>query len=183
MHLRKSLKTTLMLMVLSLLSFTGCGEEEPAAPAPAQQEDQRAQLQKPMAKKQVTEAQVVQAPVETTVAAVYHYTAKGKRDPFRSFIWDPPDDSAEIRGPLEQYDVAQLSLMAVVWSTGNARALVIDPAGQSFIIAEGTRVGKNSGLVTRIEDNRVVVKETYVDFTGQKTTKDVDMRIRVSEGG
>jgi Tfp pilus assembly protein PilP len=180
-RLKKNVKATLMLTVLSLLPFAGCGEEEPAAPTPAQQEGRRAQMRERMAKKQAAEAQAVQA--ETTVAAVYSYDSKGKRDPFRSFIWDPPDESAEIRGPLEQYDVAQLSLMAVVWSTGNARALVIDPAGQSFIIGKGTRVGKNSGEVTRIEDNLVVVKETYVDFTGQKTTKDVEMRIRVSEGG
>lgn len=183
MRLKKSVKATLMLLVMSLLPFAGCGEEEPAAPAPAQQADRRAQLQERMAEKQAAEAQEAQAPSETAVAAVYSYSAKGKRDPFRSFIWDPPDESAEIRGPLEQYDVAQLSLMAVVWSTGNARALVTDPAGQSFIIGKGTRVGKNSGQVTRIEDNLVIVKETYVDFTGQKTTKDVEMRIRVSEGG
>jgi Tfp pilus assembly protein PilP len=177
-----SMKTTVMLLLLSLVPFTGCGEEEPAAPAPAQQEGQRAQLRERMAEKQAVTAQVVSSG-ETEVAAVYSYTSKGKRDPFRSFIWDPPDDSAELRGPLEQYDVAQLSLMAVIWSTGNARALVLDPAGESFIIGEGTRVGKNSGHVTRIEDNLVVVKETYVDFTGEKTTKDVEMRIRLSEGG
>lgn len=177
------MKAILMLLVLGVFPFTGCGEEEPAAPAPAQQEDRRSQLRERMVVQKAAEAEQAQPQEGATVAAVYSYTPKGKRDPFRSFIWDPPDASAEIRGPLEQYDVAQLSLLAVVWSTGNARALVSDPAGESFIIGEGTRVGKNSGEVTRIEDNLVVVKEIYVDFTGQKTTKDVEMRIRVSEGG
>ena len=53
----------------------------------------------------------------------------------------------------------------------------------SFIIAEGTKVGKNAGRVLRIGDNAVVVKETYVDYRGKETTRDVEMRIRMSEGG
>lgn len=87
------------------------------------------------------------------------------------------------RGPLEQFDVSQLSLVAVIWDVGTARALVQDPSGMSFIIAEGTRVGKNAGRVLRIGDSAVVVKETYVDYRGKETTRDVEMRIRKSEGG
>jgi Tfp pilus assembly protein PilP len=76
-----------------------------------------------------------------------------------------------------------MSLLAVVWNTGVARALVRDPAGKSYIVGTGTRMGKNEGRVTNINDNLVVVKETYVDFLGQETTKDIEMRIRRSEGG
>jgi Tfp pilus assembly protein PilP len=76
-----------------------------------------------------------------------------------------------------------MSLLAVVWSTGTARALVLDPSGKSYIVGTGTRMGKNDGRVVEIDDNLVVVKETYVDFLGQETTKDIEMRIRRSEGG
>jgi Tfp pilus assembly protein PilP len=61
--------------------------------------------------------------------------------------------------------------------------LVQDPAGNSYIVGEGTRIGKNEGRVIDIEDNLIIVKETYVDFLGQETTKDIEMRIRRSEGG
>jgi Tfp pilus assembly protein PilP len=44
-------------------------------------------------------------------------------------------------------------------------------------------VGRNEGRITAINDNLVVVKETYVDFLGQETTKDIELRIRLSEGG
>jgi Tfp pilus assembly protein PilP len=53
----------------------------------------------------------------------------------------------------------------------------------TYIVGEGTRIGKNEGRVTRIDDNLVVVRETYVDFMQQKTSKDVEMRIRATEGG
>jgi type IV pilus assembly protein PilP len=115
--------------------------------------------------------------------AVYDRT--GLRDPFRSFEWERKEIAAEDTdgGPLEQFDVSQLSVIAVVWKTGSARALVEDPGGQSYIIAKGTRIGKNDGTVTRIDDNLVVVNETYEDYLGNITQKDIEMRIRRSEGG
>lgn len=115
----------------------------------------------------------------------YTYDPTGKRDPFRSFTWNRPDRLAarESAGPLEQFDLAQLEVVAVVWRTGNARALVQDPSGESYIVGEGAAIGKNQGRVIAIDDNTVVVKETYVDYLGQETTKDIEMRIRRSEGG
>jgi len=113
------------------------------------------------------------------------YDRTGLRDPFRSFEWERKEIAAQdvVGGPLEQFDVSQLSLIAVVWKTGSARALVEDPAGQSYIIAKGTRIGKNDGMVTKIDDNLVVVNETYEDYLGNVTKKDIEMRIRRSEGG
>lgn len=116
----------------------------------------------------------------------YKYDPTGKRDPFRSFIWERQDKMAvEVAeaGPLGQFDLSQLEVVAVVWATGNARALVEDPSGESYIVGEGAAIGKNRGHVVSIGDNTVVVKETYVDYLGQETTKDVEMRMRRSEGG
>ncbi len=115
----------------------------------------------------------------------YSYDPTGKRDPFRSFVWDRPDKMQAVAeaGPLGQFDLSQLEVVAVVWRTGNARALVEDPSGESYIIGAGAAIGKNRGHVISIDDNTVVVKETYVDYLGQETTKDVEMRMRRSEGG
>lgn len=113
------------------------------------------------------------------------YDPTGKRDPFRNFKWERPDRirDRQVTGPLEQFDLSQLSLVAVVWKTGNARALIQDPSGESYIVAEGSRIGKNEGYVTAIDDNMVRVKETYVDFLGRETTKDIELRMRRNEGG
>lgn len=106
------------------------------------------------------------------------------RDPFRSFEWKRHEtQDAELGGPLEQFDLSQLDVVAVIWKTGSARALVHDPSGQSYIIGVGARVGKNDGTVVGIDDNLVIVKETYVDYLGHETKQDVEMRIRRSEGG
>lgn len=115
----------------------------------------------------------------------YSYDPTGKRDPFRSFILDRPDRMAhlETAGPLEQFDLNQLEVVGVVWRTGNARALIQDPSGESYIVGEGAAIGKNQGRVIAIDDDTVVVKEIYVDYLGQETTKDIEMLIRRSEGG
>lgn len=121
----------------------------------------------------------------TTVARGYVYDPRGKRDPFRSFVLDQVKEAAEKEaGPLEQFDVSQLSVVAVVWDTGKPHALISDPSGRPYIVSEGMAVGKNEGRITRIEDNRVVIKETYVDWLGERTTKDIEMRLhREGKGG
>ena len=113
------------------------------------------------------------------------YDPTGKRDPFRSFVWDRPDKMATVpeAGPLGEFDLSQLEVVAVVWRTGNARALVEDPSGESYIVGAGAAIGKNRGHVISIDDNSVIVKETYVDYLGQETVKDVEMRMRSNEGG
>ncbi len=115
----------------------------------------------------------------------FTYVAEGKRDPFRSFILEQQAtrNLKRDRGPLEQFELAQLALHAVVWDTPRPRALVTDPSGRGYIVAEGTPIGKNEGRVTKITDNLVVVRETYVDYLGERTEKDIEMRVRQSQGG
>jgi type IV pilus assembly protein PilP len=114
----------------------------------------------------------------------FNYDMTG-RDPFRSFEWEQLqlDILAGEEGPLEQFDVAELSLIGIIWEVDNRRALVKDPSGMSYIVAEGMKIGKNNGLITRIEDNLMVVKETYTDSNLIETIKDIEMRIRLTEGG
>ncbi len=114
----------------------------------------------------------------------YAYDATGKRDPFRSFVLEEAArrNKGE-RGPLEQFEVGQIELQAVVWGTDKPRALVKDPQGRGYIVKEGTPIGKNSGEITKIGDNALVVREVYEDTLGGRTEKDIEMRIRQSQGG
>lgn len=180
----------------SLLLLVGCGEETIDAPTTKDFQKERAALTAKMKQKarQAT-ARIAQAPAQAAAAqpaesgfqAVdvgYAYDPTGKRDPFRSFRWErQPDLDEEAVGPLEQFELGQLSVVAVVWDVNRPRALVEDPSGRSYIVQEGTKVGKNDGTIIHIGDNLVLVKETYVDFAGVETTKDVELRIRKSQGG
>jgi len=114
----------------------------------------------------------------------YFYDPTGKRDPFRSFQFDDENqEDKKTLGPLADFELGQLELSAVIWDANNPRALILDPGGRSYIVREGSQIGKNNGQVIHIGDNLVLVKETYENFAGERTTKDVELRIRLSQGG
>jgi type IV pilus assembly protein PilP len=186
-------------MVLTVVLATGCSEEQPQGPTTADFTKERAALaaRKNEAGKSAAPAtgkgpQV--APAATGVGngtsyadggRDYFYDPTGKRDPFRSFEFDDAGQQEQVKtvGPLADFELGQLELSAVIWDHKNPRALILDPGGRSYIVREGSQIGKNSGQVIHIEDNLVLVKETYENFAGERTTKDVELRIRLSQGG
>ena len=194
---RMSVRIRAALLVIALLGLPGCQENVTTGPTNADFGEARAELasqakaragKRPEARATRAKKESKGAPAEPAFASIeksFQYDPRGLRDPFRSFEWEQMrlDTIADQGGPLEQFDVGQLSLIGVVWHASNARALVRDPSGMSYIVAEGARIGKNEGRVTRIDDNLMVVKETYEDWQGEETTKDIEMRIRATEGG
>ncbi len=182
-------------LALALLLLAACQEEIASGPTTADFEAERSRLAKrvkrkakpPVAAKVQPSAGSEQGLKEAGFAQVsvdYVYEPRGKRDPFRSFFMlRKTMTEEEPAGPLEQFELEQLSVTALVWDAGQPRALVADPRGKTFIVREGTRIGKNAGRVIHIGDDLLLVKETYVDFSGEQTTKDVELRIRVSQGG
>jgi type IV pilus assembly protein PilP len=182
------------LVIVLLLAVVGCKDEAKLEASKAEFDKERSELMARLKKKKVE--QVARVPkaaaapdvIEATTVAIvdtgFTYDPAGLRDPFRSYEWEREKLAEEdVRGPLEEFDVSQLSVVGVVWNVGNARALIQDPSGQGFIVSEGARVGKNEGRIIKIDDSVVVVKETYVDLMGQEATKDIELRIRRSEGG
>lgn len=179
---------------LAACLLAGCSEERPLGPTTEQFNKERQALvsklekgkgkRKGAAKKGDATASVGSG--FSATGAEFVYDPVGRRDPFRSYEWEHMKrefaDSQQ-SGPLEQYDLTQLALVGVVWDVGRARALVRDPSGMSYVVATGARMGKNEGLVTRIDDNLVVVRERYVDLFGNESSQDVELRIRASDGG
>ena len=181
---------TLTLVILT----TGCGEEENVGTPTTSDflKEREALAAKDPSKPRVIPAAAVLASAEPTEETGYasgerdyFYDSRGRRDPFRSFRFVDSDDRAdgEPTGPLSDFELAQLELSAVIWDATNPRALILDPGGRAFIIHEGSQIGKNSGQVIHIGDNLVLVKETYENLAGEQTTKDVELRIRLSQGG
>ncbi|MCG8588643.1 MAG: pilus assembly protein PilP [Proteobacteria bacterium] len=178
-----------------LVGLVGCQEEVTVAPTAddfarerervAQERARRKANGAPAQRKPRAEQQAAADPEDgfAKVAEGYSYDPTGKRDPFRPFHWTRVALDDDPRGPLEQFDLAQLSVIALVWDDNRSRALIQDPSGASYVVREGTPIGKNEGRVVHIGDNMVVVKETYEDYAGNQTTKDVELRVRRSEGG
>ena len=181
-------------VAIAACALAGCEDERPLGPTTQEFNQEREALvaklgnepgkAKPAARK--ANAPAAEGAGFAADAGDFSYDPTGRRDPFRSYEWENMKRelaSASESGPLEQYDLNQLELIGVVWDVGRARALVQDPSGMSYVVAAGARMGKNSGQVTHIGDNLLIVRETYVDLYGNESTKDVEMRIRASDGG
>ena len=182
---------TIALALVALLG--GCAEDPIGGTTTDEFAAQRDKLKAAMAKKNaagptqpVPAVPAGQAPADPGYSAVgekYAYDSTGKRDPFRSIRFVDEEVPTAQFGPLGDFELAQLSVVAVVWDTRRPRALITDPGGRAFIVHEGSQIGKNAGRVIHIGDNLLLVKETYVDYEGNQSTKDVEMRIRRSQGG
>lgn len=179
-------------LLVGLVAGTGCDRPNPNAPSVQDYEKQRAESMKKTGRKLASRSAPGQAdrgagPERGLGASSGElgYDAAGRRDPFRSFVDDQKLQTVETeRGPLEQFDLSQLTVVAVVWGTGRPRALLEDPSGRGYVVQIGTPVGKNDGSVTSIDDSAVVVRETYEDYLGVKTSKEIEMRTRsMTQGG
>jgi hypothetical protein len=176
-----------------VVGLSGCNEDPVGSTTTEEFAAQRDKLKEALANKRGPSKGANSAPAAAPesdpsagyagAGADYFYDWTNKRDPFRSFQFVDEETPNPGFGPLGDFELGQLSVVAVVWDTSKPRALVADPGGRSFVVHEGSMIGKNNGRVIHIGDNLVLVKETYVDFEGNETTKDVELRIRRSQGG
>ena len=122
------------------------------------------------------EAAVVAAVGEPAVAAVVEvYNPVGRRDPFRPFTLDIRPEAHVQLTPLQRYELGQLTVVATVWAASAPRAMVEDSVGMGFIVGVGTPIGRNGGVVTAIEPERIVVEEHVIDFYGKEQVNRVVM--------
>ena len=182
-------------LAATALLAVGCEQGTKNAPSVQDYEQKRAALMKQKEQEGTAVAAAKPKAAAPSAAAAdgtglvsgsgeYAYDSTNKRDPFRSFVLEEAQRRANHeRGPLEQFDLSQLSLVAVVWGTDRPRALVTDPSGRGYVVQEGTPIGKNEGQVVRISDNTVLVRETYVDYLGAATSKEIEMRVRSKAQG
>ena len=183
------MKKVVVFAALLALALTSCGRDPVGGPSVSDYSKKRAALKKSkkgkVARVKVKGTKVVKATEAGFGAteAIFTYDPTGRRDPFRSYILEQQNIDTATRGPLERFDLAQLRLDAVIWGTKRERALIRDPSGRGYVVQTGTAIGKNSGRVVRIGDSVVVVEETYVDHVGERTKKNIEMRITHVKGG
>ncbi|MGZ8253619.1 MAG: pilus assembly protein PilP, partial [Burkholderiaceae bacterium] len=70
------------------------------------------------------------------------------------------------REVLEGYPVDQLKMVGTMRQQGNNAAL-IDAGGQTFMVKVGNYMGQNFGLVTKISETEVELKEIVQDAAGE----------------
>lgn len=107
------------------------------------------------------------------------YNPKGKPDPFEPFIKDEGQQVSKSlkpkkrtpQTPLEQIELGQLKLVAIIAAATGNRALVEESSGKGYILREGTYVGMNSGKVVGISIDKVLIEEEFEDVYGKTITQ------------
>ena len=105
------------------------------------------------------------------------YDPTGKTDPFKSFIaLREEKEEKEKKKPrtyLETLELSQLDLSVIVISSRGKWAMVRDSKGIGHVIKEGTAIGKNGGLVYKIMEGEIVIREEFTVCRGRTQHKDI----------
>jgi type IV pilus assembly protein PilP len=147
------LRAVLATALASLL--VACGEDTPP-PAPSTP-----------AARGGAKAAAAQAETTTSASSVtYMYNPVGKRDPFRGIYMEGGGPRPESGGgeaapvctePLCNFDLNELTVVAVVSGDANPLAMVEDKTGVGHMVRRNTKIGRQGGKVTQILRDCIVV--------------------------
>jgi type IV pilus assembly protein PilP len=157
-------------------------QNQPATPQPAAQATDAAQP-------------VVAQPEEPKYmpTLAMGYDPVGRIDPFIPLVRDEPVKAAKKEGeedqkgkkrekrvpqtPLEKIEINQLRLRAIVLAPSGNRALVEESSGKGYILTKGTYIGRNQGIVTKIDKDKVIVEETVESIQGDISTQEKELKL------
>ncbi len=86
------------------------------------------------------------------------------------------------REVLEGYPLDQIRMVGMMRQGGNNVAL-LETNGITHMIRVGNYAGQNFGLVTRISETEVVLKEIYQDAAGEGVERPQKLELQESQGG
>jgi type IV pilus assembly protein PilP len=84
--------------------------------------------------------------------------------------------------PLERISLDQLKLVAIIRASSGNRALVEDAVGKGYIIKNGTYIGMNSGMITQINANSVIVEEEVENLKGEFVLQSTEIKLQKPAG-
>ncbi|MBI5905562.1 MAG: pilus assembly protein PilP [Deltaproteobacteria bacterium] len=163
--------------IFLLAVVAGCSKEAPA-PAPVVKKIAPMQSAPPAPAKAAAEGEKKPAPVTV-------YSSAGKRDPFVPFI---KAETKQLRTdlsllpPLQRYELAELKYVGLIWAKKGARALVEDGEGKGYSVLVGSRIGRMGGVVTRITEKEILVREEFIGTRGDKVFRENALQLTTAGG-
>ena len=124
-------------------------------------------------------------------AEPFKYTATNKPNPFEPFIRRAPGtqerntSQSRTLTPLERVSPSQLNLEGILNQggiTGENSALVELPDGKGYILRKGMRIGTEGAHVLRIEDNKVIIQQKYIDRMGEEKSRETVLKLPQDSG-
>ena len=167
----------LLLGVLGVcLTLAGCGAQEPTEGKIS-----------PVKRRPTAKPPSLDELFAKTTDDAYAYDPSGRRDPFQPLITAqkptaPADEVKMSCPPLQDFELASLKLVAIVWGELGRKAMFKAPNGRGYAIAEDMLVGRSCARVQRIESQAVIIEESRRDGDGKVVKEEVIIRLREGEG-
>jgi len=113
----------------------------------------------------------------------YSYNPIDKPDPFRPFIYEGKENekSKKIRSPLEQIDISEIKLVGIIKTKNQKIAILEDDTGKGYFVKVGTPIGLHNGIIKAITNDRIIIEEKVMDFTGRITKRKIILKLRPAE--
>ena len=127
----------------------------------------------------------VMVPSSSSASALsdYTYNPSGRRDPFAAIVKEArTDEENHSTPPLQRLSLTELNLIGIVWGGFGYSAMVQAPDGKGYTVRQGTRIGPNSGIVSSITENAIVVHERFTDVFGNKQVREYVKLLHAKEG-
>ena len=181
-HFYKLRAFAVVLVSLFLLAgVSGCEKEQ--APLPSQSQAVKKVAPKPNEPPPLKDEEGVEKKQSATATSAYD--PEGKRDPFVSFSSKgeelPSEDQSPLL-PLQRYDLGELKMVGVIWGNKGPKALVEDAGGIGYTIGVGERIGRSGGVVIRITEAEIIIKEEFPGVGGRKVARESSLQL-TSAGG
>ncbi len=94
------------------------------------------------------------------------------RDPFKkpAKFADPGSDMSIPE--LERYALDQIKIVGIVTGPKKAKALITTPSNKMFIVQENDKIGVYKGVIRKIKEKSILVREKIVNLVGQEENTD-----------
>jgi Tfp pilus assembly protein PilP len=169
----------MMLVVMAIgvgAVLTACSVEEPVPTGVP-----------PLKSRQEAKVPDLRALSPTADEEPYTYDTSNRRDPFKPLISTniPSDPIVQDKvncPPMQEFELASLKLVAIIWGDLGRKAMLKAPNGRGYAVTEEMLIGRNCGRIRRIESNAVVIEETRRDTEGRVLKEEVVLRLREREG-
>ncbi|BBO70498.1 hypothetical protein DSCA_44280 [Desulfosarcina alkanivorans] len=201
MQLKRFLNNVLLFLLIPFF-LLNCGDQKEASKAPVISKKISVQkLPKPDKKSdpapagspaESAEAKGSEKTTESVAQRIYN--PKERLNPFTPlFKADKKETVADQAGkkkkkkripqtPLERVSINQLKLVAVIRASTGNRGLVEDNSGKGYIIKNGTYIGLNSGIVTQINADSVIVEEELENLMGELILQNTEIKLQKPAG-
>ncbi|MBI5328743.1 MAG: pilus assembly protein PilP [Deltaproteobacteria bacterium] len=161
-----------------LILLAGCQQEgQPTQPQP----NVAQQVKKEAAKPADTMPLVVENKEDKKEEAAGEVK---QRNPFKPFITKTTEKVSVVvpKTPLQKHELDQFKLIAIMWDMNGSIAMIEAPDGKGYSIKKGYLVGNRDGRVKRIDKDKIVVEEKFIEASGETTINEFEIKLPLPKG-